>query len=196
MASEKQLREPLLIAQNEAFINWISVPLTALPLFFIIPLSLRLDFANHIASIEARQDVQEDLIPLEVVPAPKDEPPMKQLTAGVVIPSSISFTFKCPYFISTQLAWLLSNVAVMLLLARGWLPDVNRFDYLLYVIVCALPMVILSVFAVSFMRGESKRVWEYQERWGLEPVVEKAGKISEKVEELVDVKEESISQLV
>jgi hypothetical protein len=50
----------------------------------------------------------------------------------------------------------------MLLLARGWLPDVNRFDYLFYVIVCVLPMVILSVFAVSFMWGESKRVWEYQ----------------------------------
>jgi hypothetical protein len=45
------------------------------------------------------------------------------------------------------------------------------------------------------MRGESKRMWEYQERWSLEPIVEKAGKISETVEEPVNIKEESISQL-
>jgi hypothetical protein len=39
-------------------------------------------------------------------------------------------------------------------------------------------------------------VWAYQEHWSLEPVVEKASGVSEKVEEPVDVKEESISQLV
>jgi hypothetical protein len=183
-ADEQEKLDHTFSANSEEFYNWIYVPLVAFPLSFIIPISLRLDFANHYASAEARQYVH--LITLEVVPAPKDK---RQLSAGIVIPSIMPFAFKCPYFISTLLAWLLANAAVMQLLAHGWLPDFGRFMYMIYVLVCALPMVVMSVFAVALIRGEVERMWRYKERWELEPGAEKGTWVGEAIPGLVNMKE-------
>ena len=131
-------------------------------------MSLRLDFSNHIANAMARQEVH--MIVLEAVPAA--ETPMfssKLRSAGVVIPSNIPFTFKCPYFVSALLAWLPANATVMVLLARGWLPDHGSCVYAFWVFDCALPMVVMSVLAVSLMCGEVMRVLRYEEHWSFRP---------------------------
>jgi hypothetical protein len=131
------------------------------------------DFANHVASVHAaREDPKNapmDLVPLEVAPVTMTKWKSEQLTTGVVIPASLPFMFKCTYFISTLLAWLLANLAVMYLLARGWLPDFGldaiHFAHTFYVLVCALPVVLLSLVMVALVRGEVERVWMYRELW-------------------------------
>jgi hypothetical protein len=126
-----------------------------------------------------------------MVLAAKSEFSSEQLAPGVVTPSSIPFAFKCPYFISTLFAWLLANAAVMQLIARDWLPhldqDFGRFVYACYVLLCALPMVILSIFMVSSMRGEVNRMWMHVECWTMEPGEELRN--GEDLQELVDVKD-------
>ncbi|KIM85915.1 hypothetical protein PILCRDRAFT_86655 [Piloderma croceum F 1598] len=174
------------------FANWFYVPCMGLPLSFITSMSLRLDFANHIARVQLYQDHSADLMMLEEVSAPEEKSPMKQLTAGIVIPSSIPVAFDCPYFLSTLLTWIFTNTAIMQLLAHGWLPDFGRFVYALYVLLCALPMAVLSVVGVSLVRGEARHMWTYKEHWNLEPVEEKPVRISEKVRELIDLKEEHV----
>jgi hypothetical protein len=174
------------------FINWFYVPCMGLPLSFIISMSLRLDFANHNARVQLYQDHSADSMMLEQVSAPEAKSPTKQLTAGIVIPSSIPIAFDCPYFLSTLLTWIFANTAIMQLLAHGWLPDFGRFVYSLYVLLCALPMAVLSVVGVSLVRGEARHMWTYDEHWNLEPVEEKAVRISEKVRELINFQEEHV----
>ena len=144
-------------------------------------MSLRLDFANHTARLQSYQDHSVDFMMLEEVSAPAAKSPMNQLTAGIVIPSSILVAFDCPYFLSTLLTWICTNIAITLLLTQGWLPDFGHFVYSLYVLLCALPMAVLGVVGVSLVRGEVKRMWMYEEHWNLEPVrVDEAVGTSEK----------------
>ena len=171
------------------FTNWIYVPCMGLPLSFIISISLRFDYANHVASIQSLQDIPVDPIVLQEVPAPETTCLAKQLTPGIVVPSVIPVAFDCPYFLSTLLMWIFTNAAVMQLLAYGWLPDFGRFVYSLYVLLCALPMEVLSVVVVSMVRGEVKRMWSYEEHWNLEPLAVETG---EKSQKLVDLKEEHV----
>jgi hypothetical protein len=187
-ASIKQLYEPF-TAYCEDFANWFYVPCMGLPLSFIISMSLRLDFANHIARVQLYQDHSANFMMLEEVSAPEAKSPMKQLTAGIVIPSSIPVAFDCPYFLSTLLTWIFTNTAIMQLLAHGWLPDFGRFVYSLYVLLCGLPMAVLGVVGVYLVRGEARRMWTYEVHWNLEPVEEEAVRTSEKLPELVDLKE-------
>jgi hypothetical protein len=156
-------------AESEEFSGWISVIFVALPMSFIIPLSLRLDFANHIVSTAPLH-----IMSLEEMPAAKIKNSWEQLTNGIVIPPSIPFTFRCPYFASALLAWLSANTTTTYLLTFGWLPDTGRFMYMFYVLVCAIPAVILSLVCVSRIRGEEERMWRYEERWESGTVVEKA----------------------
>ena len=156
------------------FSHWISVVFMALPMCFIIPLSLRLDFANHIVSTAPLH-----IMSLEEMPTAKIKDSREGLSNGIVIPPSIPFTFKCPYFASALLAWLFSNATTMYLLTFGWLPDLGRFTYMFYVLVCAIPAVILSLFGVSRIRGEEERMWKYGELWESGTVVEKATADSE-----------------
>jgi len=130
-----------------------------------------------------------DPIVLQEVPAPETTCLAKQLTPGIVVPSVIPVAFDCPYFLSTLLMWIFTNAAVMQLLAYGWLPDFGRFVYSLYVLLCALPMEVLSVVVVSMVRGEVKRMWSYEEHWNLEPLAVETG---EKSQKLVDLKEEHV----
>jgi hypothetical protein len=166
---DKEQLLKLLSAESEVFSGWISVIFMALPMSFIIPLSLRLDFANHIISIAPLH-----IMSLEEMPAAKIKNSSERLTNGIVIPPSIPFTFKCPYFASALLTWLFSNATTTYLLTFGWLPDPGRFTYMFYVLVCAIPAVILSLVGVSRIRGEEERMWRYKERWELGTVVEKA----------------------
>jgi hypothetical protein len=162
----------ILLLGGDHVCYWIEILLTTTPPTFIISTSLRLDFANHAASVYARDDptnAPTDLVPLEVVQVPTIKWTSEQLSTGVVIPASLPFIFKCPYFISTLLTWLLANLAVMHLLARGWLSDfgldVAYFAHTFYVLVCALPMVLLSLVMVALVRGEVQRMWMYMEEW-------------------------------
>ncbi|KIM77937.1 hypothetical protein PILCRDRAFT_824925 [Piloderma croceum F 1598] len=140
-------------AKSEDFSAWISVILLAFPPALIIPLSLRLDFANYMVSATPLH-----LMTLEEVPADKIATnPTLKLSRGIVIPRTIPFTLKYPYFASTLLAWLLANVVITYVLVYGWLSDPDRFTYLLSVFVVAIPMVIMSVFGVSLLRGEVER---------------------------------------
>lgn len=161
-------------ADSKVFSDWILFFLSGLPLASIIPMSLHLDFANHIASAKPGQHITI----LEVVQASTtDVSPSKQL--AVVIPSTASLTFKCPYFASALLAWLLANVAVMQLQARGWLSDHNRFVYALGVFAFSLPMVVMSVVAVALMRGEMKRMWRYDGQWKMSVLTMELADINE-----------------
>jgi hypothetical protein len=155
-------------AKSEDFSAWISVIFIALPPSLIIPLSIRLDFANYMVSAASLH-----LMTLEEVPADErvTDPTLK-LSRGIVIPRTIPFTFKCPYFASALLAWLLANAAIAYALGCGWLSDSDRFTYMFYILVVAIPMVIMSIFGVSLLRGEVERMWRYEERWGLETAVE------------------------
>ena len=135
---------------------------------FIISTSLRLDFANHAASVHAREDATNpptDLVPLEVAQAPNND-----TAAGAAWSSPRpSQSPKCTYFSCTLLAWLLTNLAVVYLLARGWLSDFGleaaHFAHTFYVLVCALPMVLSSLVMVALLRGEVEQMWTYRELW-------------------------------
>jgi hypothetical protein len=106
-------------AKSEDFSAWISVILLAFPPALIIPLSLRLDFANYMVSATPLH-----LMTLEEVPADKMATnPTLKLSRGIVIPRTIPFTLKYPYFASTLLAWLLANVVITYVLVYGWLSD-------------------------------------------------------------------------
>jgi hypothetical protein len=155
-----------------------------LPLAFIISLSLRLDFANYISSVE----------PLHLM-SPEESPIGKmkfakfQLTKGITIPNALPFTFKCSYFVSTLLTWFIANATVTYLLGRSWLPDTNRFGYMFYVSVFAIPMAVASVGAVSVICDETDRVWMYEERWNLVSIAEtKIGSNREKEAADIEVK--------
>ena len=171
----------ILLLGGDHVLYWIEILLATFPPTFIISTSLRLDFENHAASVYARDDpvnAPTDLILLEVVQAPTIKWTSEQLTTGIVIPASLPFTFKCPYFISTLLAWLLANLAVIHLLAHGFLSDfgldVVHFAHTFYVLVCALPMVLLSLVMVALVRGEVKRMWFYTELWQLPTIFKTA----------------------
>ena len=110
-ADDKERPLKLFSAEYEVFSGWISVIFMALPMSFIIPLSLRLDFANHIVGTAPLH-----IMSLEEMPAAKIKYSPEQLTNGIVIPPSIPFTFKCPYFASALLAWLFANATIMYLL--------------------------------------------------------------------------------
>jgi hypothetical protein len=114
---DKERLLELFSEECEVFSCWISVIFIALPMSFIIPLSLRLDFTNHIVSAAALH-----IMSLEEMPATKIKDSSERLTDGIVIPPSIPFTFKCSYFSSALLTWLFSNVTTMYLLTFGWLP--------------------------------------------------------------------------
>jgi hypothetical protein len=159
----------LFSAESEDFSGWIFVIFMALPMSLIIPLSLRLDFANHIINTAPLH-----IMSLEEMPAAKFKHSSEQISDGIVIPPSIPFTFKCPYFASALLAWLFANATTTYLLTFGWLPDPGRFMYMFYVLVCAIPAVILSLVCVSRIRGEEDRMWRYEERWELGTAVENA----------------------
>ena len=84
-----------LLSGGEHLWYWVKITLATMPPTFIISTSLRLDFANHAASVHAREDATNpptDLVPLEVAQAPTTSPPQEQLTTGVVIPTSLPFT--------------------------------------------------------------------------------------------------------
>ena len=154
------------------FWYWVKITLATMPPTFIISTSLQLDFANHATSVHAREDLTNpptDLVLLEVAQAPTTTPLQEQLTTGVVIPASLPFTFKCPYFSCTLLAWLLTNLAVVYLLACGWLSDFGleaaNFVHTFYVLVCGLPMVLLSLVMVALLCGEVEKMWTYGEQW-------------------------------
>jgi hypothetical protein len=53
-------------------------------------------------------------------------------------------------------------------------------------------MAVLGVVGVSLVRGEARRMWTYEEHWNLEPVEEEAVRTSEKLPELVDLKEDHV----
>jgi hypothetical protein len=178
-ADHKQTLSP-----EEWVCGWISVVFMTLPLPSTISLSLRLDFANYILSVGPLH-----LMSLEEVPVGKMKFAKDQLTKGITVPNTLPFTFKCPYFVSTLLAWFLANATVTYLLGRGWLPDTDHFGYMFYVTVCAIPMVVASAGAVSVVRDEKDRVWKYEERWNLKSIAEKtSGSDTEKEAADIEVK--------
>ena len=155
-----------------------------LPLSSIISLSLRLDFANYILNVGPLH-----LMSLEEVAGSKTKFSIYQLTKGIAIPNTLPFTFKCPYFASTLLAWLTANVTVTYLLGYSWLPDTDHFGYMFYVSACAIPMAVASVGAVSVICDEKNRVWMYEERWSSKSIAEtKTGSDREKEAPNIEVK--------
>jgi hypothetical protein len=156
--------------------RWIFVVLMTIPLSSIISLSLRLDFANYILNVGPLH-----LMSLEEVAGSKTKSSIYQLTKGIAIPNTLPFTFKCPYFASTLLAWFTANATVTYLLGHSWLPDTDHFGYMFYVAACAIPMAVASVGAVSVICDEKNRVWMYEERWSLKSIAEtKTGSDREK----------------
>ena len=161
------MRAILLLGGDHVY-YWIKILLATAPPTSTFSTSLRIDFANH----AAREDLTNalmDLVPLEVALVRTRRWKSEHLTTGVVIPASLPFTFECPYFTCTLLAWLFANMGVMFLLACGWLSDFGmdavHFAHTFYVLVCASPMVLLSLFMVALVRGEVERVWMYREVW-------------------------------
>ena len=147
---------------------------------------LRLDCANHLASIEAIQGSPAD-IALEEVPASEATALTPEHTTGVIVPSRIPFAFKPPYFISAFLAWLLANYALVQLTNHGLLSYSGRFAHALGLLVIAPPLMILSAVVVSMFRGEMGRLWRFNGQYDakrINPVSD-----NEKVGQLVDVKE-------
>ena len=161
----------LLLLGGDHICHWFAILVATIPPTSIISISLRLDSTNHARNVRASLDdpttTSADLVPLQIQ-VPKIKWPSENLYTGVVIPYSLPFTFECPYFISTLLAWLLTNLAIMDLLARGWLSDFGLdvvFAHTFYVLVCALPVVLLSLVMVALARGEVEMMWTYVELW-------------------------------
>jgi hypothetical protein len=172
-------------SHSDDFSDWFYIAIVAYPVSLIFSLFLRFDFANHIAGVEAIQDSPAN-IALEEVPAPPASPE-KQLTAGVVVPSAIPFSFKRPYFNSAFLAWFIANFAVAQLTTHGLFLNTGRLSHAIGVLYISPPMMVLSVVIVSMVRGEVGRMWGFGEQWGPEPIVRNAVVDSEKTKELVDV---------
>jgi hypothetical protein len=79
----------------------------------------------------------------------------------------------------------------MHLLARGWLSDfgldVVHFAHTFYVLVCALPVVLLSLVMVALVRGEVKRMWFYTELWQFPTIAQTARAAVERNEEKIQI---------
>jgi len=171
-------------SESDSFSDWIYIVMVTLPLSSLFSLFLRFDYANHIASLEAIHGSPID-IALEEVPAIPEE----ELSAGVIVPSAIPVSFKCPYFISVFLAWFTANFVVAQLTTHGLFLYPGRLAHAIGVLYIAPPMMVLSVVVVSLMRGEVGRMWSYEEQWGLKSFYEKVVEDSQKVEKPVDIKE-------
>jgi len=66
--------------------------------------------------------------------------------------------------LSRHSSWLFANATTTYLLTFGWLPDPGHFTYMFYVLVCAIPAVILSLVGVTQIRSKEERMWRYEER--------------------------------
>jgi hypothetical protein len=151
---------------HDKFSQWISMLPAVIPLSRFFLDILRFDFSNHVANIETTQGFPVELV-LEEVAVPAKRP-----TTGVLIPSAIPFAFIPPYFISALLGWLLANFVIL----QNTTPDdtTELYRHALGLFLVAPPMMILSVFVMSVMRGEVMHMWSYEEHWDLQPSVEKA----------------------
>ncbi|KAF7972756.1 hypothetical protein HWV62_17126 [Athelia sp. TMB] len=140
--------------------TWIYALALALPLCDLLSICLRLDYANCIAS-----DAYAASAPLlssgffDLQPA----------AGGVRVPRRMPAfrTFPRPYFTGALCAWGLAAAGVGLLTSGGALPDHRRLSFAFFVLVGAAPAVLLAILAVGAARGEVRRVWQYEERWGV-----------------------------
>lgn len=145
--------------------QYISILCSASLLYKLNAICLRLDYANYVANVEAAEGSPVNLIALEVVPAPKSKCPDEKFTSGVIIPTWMTDSFACPYFGSVLTAWFLANVGVTEAIRWGFLPDLGRFVYTGYLLLLAIPMVVLAIVATAMARGEMRRMWTYEEIW-------------------------------
>ncbi|KAF7970038.1 hypothetical protein HWV62_25346 [Athelia sp. TMB] len=144
--------------------TWIYALALALPLGDLLAICLRLDYANSASAIDASAPLlPSGFFDLQIAAVPSAS------AVGVRVPPRMPAfrTFPRPYFTGALGAWGLASAGVGLLTSAGALPDHRRLSFAFFVLVGAAPAVLLAILAVGAARGEVRRVWQYEERWGV-----------------------------
>jgi len=166
----KPVEGPPLEGQDQS--QWVYVLWLAFPLSRLFAICLRFDFSIHVnAADSAALSTRLEALPAS---AALSGPAHRQLGAepGVVAPSCAALAavrFSCPYFSSALSAWLCANFVIFMLGLRGFAPEYGHEAHACGVLLLASPVIVVTTVAVALARGETKRLWEYEEVWTYEP---------------------------
>lgn len=139
--------------------QWIYVLLLAFPLTGLFAFCLRFDFSFILPNIPST------LEPAMIQPLSTWSLPIGQ---GAIAPSfTVVFKtrFAFPYFGSAIGAWFCVNVATNVLGVPGFAADYGWVAHAFGVLLLSTPLVIVTILCVAWVRGETERLWEYEELW-------------------------------
>lgn len=157
---------PLALGRGQ---DWMCTLFAAVPLSRLFATALRFDFANHDEATQSPTPA----IDVQTVPAPVAKTPGRQLTAGVKAPSHwavVTVPFERRYFQAVLAPWILAHIITYVLIDQGLLPSFGRAAYTLYAMLLSIPLMLTALVTVALLRGESKKMWKYEEVWTVKPI--------------------------
>lgn len=149
--------------------SWIYVFLIALPPTGLFAFCLCFDFSVIFPNLPST------LEPAMILPAATWSLPIGQGALAPFFRALYKIRFACPYFGSAIGAWICANVATNVLGVPGFTADYRWLAYAFGVLLLSTPLIIITVVCVAWVRGETERLWDYEELWAYDQAQDKKG---------------------
>ncbi|GJJ13819.1 hypothetical protein Clacol_008076 [Clathrus columnatus] len=124
----------------------------------VIACALRFDFRNTLINGPGPD------ISYEVALHPTDP----KITKGIVIPQSLPCKFPKPYYTLALITWSLTRIAILVSCLVAGFPTKSIYDTSQLAFLVEFPIMIIALFILATIRGESKALWNYKEVWTID----------------------------
>ncbi|GJJ13821.1 hypothetical protein Clacol_008078 [Clathrus columnatus] len=88
-----------------------------------------------------------------------------KITKGIMIPQSLPCKFPKPYYTLALITWSLTRIAILALCLVTGFPTKNIYGASGLAVLVEFPIMIIALFILATIRGESKALWNYKEIW-------------------------------